>query len=114
MDNNNPVNQPMQPQPNTPQAPITPTLPQTQPVVNPASNPDQPKSSKRLLIVLVIGFLLTIVLIAGAYIFVNNNKPTQTQTQTPITDTLETELNQVNVEDLEAEFATVEADLQNL
>ncbi|MBI2018735.1 hypothetical protein HYS96_03465 [Candidatus Daviesbacteria bacterium] len=79
---------------------------------------EPPKSSKKMILIMVAGLVIAVVLIGGAYFYVNNRgvKPSQIQTpSSPQTqDVLDTELNKVNVLDLETEFATVEADLQNL
>lgn len=115
---NNPLNQTPQPATPTQQAPNMTPLPQ-QPsgvVQSPPVSTEGPKSSKKMVLMLVGGLLVAIILVGGAYLYVNSRGTDQSKLQTPpqTQDTLETELNQVNVEDLEEEFATVEADLQNL
>lgn len=115
MDNNNPAPQPA----GTTTAPNM-NPPQPQPLSNPVQNPpvsgEPPKSSKKMILMLVAGLVVAVVLIGGAYFYVSSRgaKPSQIQTPPQTQDVLDTELNRVNVEELETEFATVEADLQNL
>jgi len=55
--------------------------------------------------------VIVVVLIGGAYLFVNKNQTSQPiQTQ----DNLETELNTVTVEEVDSEFIPVDQDLQTL
>lgn len=107
MDNNNPA----------PQLTGTTTAPNMNPPQpqQPVSG-EPPKSSRKMILILVTGFLVAIVLIGGVYFYVSSKKvqPSQIQTPPQTQDVLERELESVNVEDLETEFATVEADLQNL
>ena len=114
-DDLNPVN----PNP-VPQPAGTTTTPNTNPTQPPQPPNIVQKSSKKMILILVSGLVIAVVLIGGAYFYVNNRGVKQSQLQTPPSptpqtqDVLDTELNKVNVEDLETEFATVEADLQNL
>lgn len=115
MDNNKPV-QPVgsttTPNMNPPQAQQPSNV-----VQNPPVSGETPKSSKKMILMLVAGLVIAVVLIGGAYFYVSSRGAKQSQLQTPppqTQDVLDTELNRVNVEDLETEFATVEADLQNL
>lgn len=112
MDNNNPINPNPAPQPAGTTATANMNPPQPQP---PPSNAVQ-KSSKKMIFMLVAGLVVAVVLIGGAYFYVSSRgaKPSQIQTPPQTQDVLDTELNRVNVEELETEFATVEADLQNL
>lgn len=108
---NNPINQP---QPIMPQPPIP--QPQTPPNIMQTPNMgDEPKSSKGLILMIMIGVVMTIVLIGGAYFYVSQNKQPETvPSPTTVVDNLEGELNRVEIDNLEEEFATVEADLQSL
>ncbi len=120
MDNNLLNQTAPQPVPTVPQPSVGGTVPPPpkQPanvVQAPADGGEQPPQSKKMILMLVGGLILVLVLIGGAYLYVSRSGTTQNQTQTvQQQDTLETELNQINVEDLESEFSTVEADLQNL
>lgn len=118
MDNNNPAPQPAG---TTTAANMNPPQPQPQPppsnaVQNAPVSGEPPKSSKKMIFMLVAGLVVAVVLIGGAYFYVSSRgaKPSQIQTPPQTQDVLDTELNRVNVEELETEFATVEADLQNL
>ena len=103
---NNPVNQPVQPttQPVQSQPASVPQPPQPTGV-------EQPKSSKKMILMLVLGLTVAVILVGGAYFYANQSK---VQTPPKEQENLETELDQINVEDLEEEFTTVEADLKNL
>lgn len=126
MDNNSTPNQPQQPVAAAPQpqpagvSPVPPTTPQQPPSTGqtPAPSGDQPlHQSKKMILMLAGGLVLVLVLVGGTYLFVSMSGTGQEEKQTqapPKQDSLETELNQVNIEDLEENFATVEADLQNL
>lgn len=121
MDNNNPINPNPAPQPagTTATANMNPPKPQPPPsnaVQNAPVSGEPPKSSKKMIFMLVAGLVVAVVLIGGAYFYVSSRgaKPSQIQTPPQTQDVLDTELNRVNVEELETEFATVEADLQNL
>lgn len=98
------------------------TLPKPQSPSNAVQNApatvEPPKSSKKMILMLIAGLVVAVVLIGGAYFYVSSRGVKPSQIQTPpapqTQEVLDTELNRVNVEDLDTEFATVEADLQNL
>lgn len=102
MDNNNPVATPPQP---TPAAQPTPPVATPPPVAG-----GEPKS-QHMMLWLILGVVIVVVLIGGAYLFVNQSQPKE-QAQAP--DTLETELETVSVEEVDSEFYPVDQDLQTL
>jgi len=113
---NNPVSQPPQPATTTEQVPNM-TAPQQQQAVNTVQDPvsgEQPKSSKKMILMLILGLVIAVILVGGVYFYVNRSKQTQSQQTPSQQENLEAELEQVEIEDLEEEFSTVEADLQNL
>ncbi len=70
-----------------------------------------------MIIMLVLGLAVVVLLIGGAYFFVNSKKtevpsPTTQQTQAP--DNLESDINAVGVGNLDTEFIPVDQDLQTL
>ena len=109
---NNPLNQPST-MPQTTQAPA-PNVSQTVNVVPPPVA-EQPKSSKKMIIMLIVGILIVAILVGGAYLFVNSKKETATGGTTQSSqDTLESEINALDVGNLDSEFVPVDQDLQTL
>ncbi len=102
----------------TPSATPTPTpnVNQTVNVMPPSPTGEQPKSSKKRILMLVLGLVIVVLLIGGAYLFVNSKKsePQTATTQTQAPDTLESDLTAVDVGSLDTEFVTVNQDLQTL
>ena len=127
MDNNKtPVN-PIPPQPTTPPAPTPqqPVLPTPQPA--PVQQPPQAKvGSHKGIMWLVGGLIIGVLALGGIYLFLNskqaaNKQSTQTDnTTTPSaipsaqSESLDQQLNSVNVEATDSGFTSVDSDLSNL
>ena len=109
---------------NTPQS--APTIQQAAPAPAPSVNQtvnvvpppagEQPKSSKKMIIMLLLGVAIVVLLVGGAYLFVNSKKeaPPSKTTQSSQSDTLEKDINAVDVGNLDSEFVPVDQDLQTL
>ncbi|MBI2334288.1 hypothetical protein HYU96_00640 [Candidatus Daviesbacteria bacterium] len=90
--------------------PAAPVMMQTPPA--PAPTPAKGKTMW-----LIAGLVIVIVLIAGIYLFQSRQQAGQSSKASPspaAADSLQQELNSVNLEDLEQEFTGVDQDLQNL
>lgn len=78
-----------------------------------------PGGSKKIMFV-VVGLVLLIAIFAGVYWYMGqqaNKTATQSQavpSATPVADTIDSDLDAITVEELDADFATVDQDLQTL
>lgn len=115
MDNNQ-TNQPTQQT-----APATPPVGQPASGGQPPTNIVQPASegnNNKMILWLVGGLAVIILVFGGIYFYLNSQKkpqPTPAPTSTPkAQENLESELNSVEVDNLDAEFTSVDQDLQNL
>ncbi len=104
MDNSNPTN------PAPAAAAVSPA-----PALNPQPNM---MSNNKMILWLILGLVIVVLLIGGAYFYVNSQKanaPAESQTpQTQTVDSLENDLNSADAGDLENDFAPVDSDLQSL
>lgn len=119
MDNNQ-TNQPTQQT-----APPTPPVGQPANGGQPATNIVQPAATQpasgnnnKMILWLVGGLAVVILVFGGIYFYLNSQKKPQikpTPTPSPqVQENLESELNSVEVDNLDAEFSTVDQDLENL
>lgn len=119
MDNNQ-TKQPTQPTQQA--APSTPPAGRPASGGQPATNTVQqtaPEGNNNKMILWLVGGLAVVILVfGGIYFYLNSQKKTQPQpTPTPspqVQENLEKELNAIEVNDLDAEFSTVDQDLENL
>lgn len=91
------------------------TVPQPEPVV--MQVPPTPAPSKGKTMWLIIGLVIVLLVIAGIYLLQSRQKVSQSSKASPspiVTDSMERDLNSVDVGDLESEFSVVDQDLQNL
>ena len=132
MDNSNPQQPNPAPQPamQTPPVatePMTPPVgPATPPSPTPVVTPAEKGSSKKMVFMLIGGFVLVLGIVGVIYYFLSMRQQAQTQvpevvTQTPApasqtvpVESLEGEVNGVSIGDLETEFSTIEADVNSL
>lgn len=106
------------PMPNQTVSPPAAGVSQPQPpsVVSTPVPPQEQKSNTKMILMLIGGLLIVLALVGGTYFYVSMQKttPTESKSVQQPSDNLETELNEVNIEDVENEFSTVDADLQKL
>lgn len=103
MDNNNLTQQPA-----VPQTPIAPEPPSG--------------DSNKMVLWLVIGLVIVVVLVGGIYFFLSKQQTKTTETTTVQTtpqpqdtvDALDKDLNALNVENADSDFASVDQDLEQL
>ena len=118
MDNNNPINPtpPAQPTAFTPQA--DPTVLQ-QPPQQPLTSGPVSKGNNKL-VMIVVGLIILVVVLVGAYFYLGQTqvpepspspKPAQTQTKE---ESIQKELDAIDVEASENDFQEVDKDLQSL
>lgn len=91
------------------------TVPQPEPVV--MQVPPTPTPSKGKTMWLIVGLVIVLLVIAGIYLLQSRQKVSQSSKASPspvVTDSMERDLNSVDVGDLESEFNAVDQDLQNL
>lgn len=116
MENNNQTQQ--SPAVNTipPQAPTTPQTPIA---------PEPPSGeSNKMVLWLVIGLVVIVVLVGGIYFFLSKQQSTETGTKQPVVqvtpkpqdtvDALDKDLNALNIESSDSDFASIDQDLQQL
>ena len=121
MDNNNSAMQP--PAVNTPsQAPESPKPPAPQVPVSESSSGD----SKKVIAWLIIGLVIVMALVGGIYFFLSMQQSGSTEQPAPeqkvvqvtppqdTTNALEKDLNTVNVENADSDFASIDQDLEQL
>lgn len=108
----NPTNPVQVPQPTPPQ-----------PTANVAPPPPPPakesEDNKKTIMWLVGGLVLVILVVGVIYLLLSSQSPKSKTIPTPspraaVQENLEQDLETVNVEDIEGEFTTVDADLQKL
>lgn len=91
--------------------PTVPSIPQTPPVDS---------SSKKPILWFVLGLIVTILLVAGVYLFLSKQQSTITQQPvvTPVPaaqKSLEDDLNSINVESgLDSDFSSIDQDITSL
>lgn len=127
---NNPLNptQPMQtPPPVAPQAPISPVMPASPQVTNTNPAGSSPKKSMGLMIWIVVGLLVVLSLGGLGYYFYSqatpngspntevplNTLPTPTPTPTSV-ETLEEDLDKISTDSGEAEFNSIDTQINQL
>lgn len=91
------------------------STPQSEPVV--MQVPPTPAPSKGKTTWLIIGLVIVLLVIAGIYLLQSRQKVSQSSKASPspvVTDSMERDLNSVDVGDLESEFDVVDQDLQSL
>lgn len=110
MDNNNPAPQPIEPQIPGPNIPIT--------------GISEQKSSSKVIRFFIIGIVIVAVLVGGIYLFLSsqqkkspeNPSPVIQSPTTPPQESLESDLNNINVDagGEDSDFTAVDQDLQQL
>ncbi|MBI2019360.1 hypothetical protein HYS95_01665 [Candidatus Daviesbacteria bacterium] len=131
--NNNPVQPtPVQPAAAPDSAPVNPVQPNpaptapAQPPISPA-NPQTPnttpeKGSNKMIMWFIIGIVIIVVAVGGFYLYSSRQQAVDsgkqavsTQTPAPVTqENLEDELNSVSIDTADSDFASLDADLQQL
>lgn len=117
MENSNQTQQPPVANTPPPQAPAAPQTPIAAP--EPASG-----DSNKMVLWLVIGLVIVVVLVGGIYFFLSKQQTTETGTKQPVVqvtpkpqdtvDALDKDLNALNVESSDSDFASLDQDLQQL
>ena len=126
MDNNNPIEPPVTPNPAPAAAPQMPVTPQQIPVNPPSAaassviaSSEAPKSgggAKKIMMILVI-LILVVAGLGGGYLYMNSQNNTETAevpAQEQSYDDLESEIDGVDVGSVDSDFAEVDKDLQSL
>ncbi len=134
MDNNNPT-QPAPPTANAapidPTAPVQPSVSQTPQSAAAPQTPTSPaptsEESKKPVLWLIIGLVVVIALVGGIYFFLSRQQAASTAqkaTEQPIVqtpqkapdtvDALDRDLSALNIDNTDADFASVDSDLQQL
>lgn len=108
----------------TQQPPAVNTAPSQAPVVPQTPIAPEPPSgdSNKLVLWLVIGLVIVVVLVGGIYFFLSKQQTKTTETKTVQTtpqpqdtvDALDKDLNALNVESSDSDFASLDQDLQQL
>lgn len=87
-------------------------------IVQPAATQPASGNNNKMILWLVGGLAVVILVFGGIYFYLNSQKKPQikpTPTPTPkVQENLESELNSVEVNNLDTEFTTVDQDLENL
>lgn len=112
MDNNNQI----------PKAPVINTPTQSQGIVTPqVPNPDSSSDSSKIVLWFTVGLVVIVIVVGGIYLFLSKQQGaapgSQTVVQTPVPvvqENLENDINNINVEDADSDFASVDQDLQQL
>lgn len=88
-----------------------------------ANDPPQPQApfkedNKKMFLWLILGLLVIVVIVGGLYMFLSGQQKvaetTKPQVKQESVDSLEKDLDSVNVEEVDKEFTTVDSDLQSL
>lgn len=127
MDNNNipqPATpaMPAKPAPAQPAAPAAPTQTPNVPVSG-GSNGQTPASGSKMVLWFIIGLVVIVALVGGIYLYLsrqeavnsNNQQAVKTQAPAPVAqENIENDLNNVAIDDIDTDFASLDQDLQQL
>ncbi len=105
---------------NNPSVPSQAPIPNVSPIQKPVfkENPVPEQSSKKLVLWLVIGLVIIIVLVGGIYMYLSRQQAVSNKiipTPSPIVQgNLENDLNAIEVASPEADFTSLDQDIQQL